>query len=116
MSVTPRLLKGGLVLIDPETVRVERVIALEYNPDSLTRTIQIQGASEGGDRSEALRLKGPAVETIKVEAEIDATDSMELGDPTVAEVGIHPQLAALETIIYPSSANLESNNTLAESG
>ena len=104
------------MLIDPETAKVERVIALQYNPDSLSRTLQIQGASEGGDRSEALRLKGPAVETIKVDAEIDATDAMELGDGTVAELGIHPQLAALETIIYPSSASLESNNTLAESG
>jgi hypothetical protein len=114
--MTPRLLKGGLVLIDPETAKVLRVIALQYNPESLTRTLQVQGASEGGDRSEALRLKGPAVETIKVEAEIDATDAMELGDPAVAELGIHPQLAALETIIHPSSASLESNNTLAESG
>ena len=78
--------------------------------------MQVQGASEGGERSEALRLKGPAVETIKVEAEIDATDSMELGDTTVAELGIHPQLAALETIIYPGSAQLESNNTVAQSG
>src|SRR3954466_11751782 len=114
--MTPRLLKGGLVLIDPETAKVLRVIALQYNPDSLTRTLQVQGASEGGDRSEALRLKGPAVETIKVDAEIDATDAMEVGDPTVAELGIHPQLAALETIIYPSSASLESNNALAASG
>lgn len=116
MPVTPRLLKGGIVLIDPETAKVERVIALQYNPESLTRTLQIQGAGDGGERSEVLRLRGPAVETIKVEAEIDATDSMELGDPTVAELGIHPQLAALETIIYPSSAQLEGNNTLAESG
>ena len=30
-----------------------------------------------GDRSEALRLKGPPVETIKLEAEIDATDQLE---------------------------------------
>jgi hypothetical protein len=116
MPVSPRLLKGGLVLLDPETAKVERVIALQYNPDSLTRTLQVQGAGEGGDRSEALRLKGPAVETIKVDAEIDATDAMEVADPTVAELGIHPQLAALETIIHPSSASLESNNTLAASG
>jgi hypothetical protein len=110
------LLKGGLVLIDPETAKVQRVIALQYNPDSLSRTLQVQGAGEGGDRSEALRLRGPAVETIKVDAELDATDSMEAGDATVAELGIHSQLAALETMIYPSSASLESNNTLAAAG
>jgi hypothetical protein len=116
VAVTPRLLKGGLVLIDPETAKVQRVIALQYNPESLSRTLQVQAASEGGDRTEALRLKGPAVETIRVDAEIDATDAMEQGDTTVAESGIHPQLAALETIVYPSSASLESNNTLAASG
>ena len=42
--MTPRLLKGGIVLIDPETAAVQRVIALQYNPDTLTRTLQVQGA------------------------------------------------------------------------
>ena len=67
---SPRLLKGGIVLLDPATGAVRRIIALQYNPDTLTRTLQVQGAgTEGGDRSEALRLKGPPVETIRVEAE-----------------------------------------------
>jgi len=92
----PKLLKGGLVLIDPETAKVQRIIALQYNPDSLSRSLQIQGAGEGGERSEALRLRGPAVEAIKVDAELDATDAMELGEATVGELGIHPQLAAKE--------------------
>ncbi len=113
---SPKLLKGGIVLIDPAAAQVQRIIALQYNPDSLSRTLQVQGSSEGGERCQALRLKGPAVETLKVEAEIEATDSMELGDPTVAQLGIHPQLAALETMIYPSSAQQESNNTQAQSG
>ena len=116
MTISPKLLKGGIVLIDPATAAVQRIIPLQYNPDSLSRTLQVQGATEGGERSQALRLKGPAVETLNVEAEIDATDAMELGDATAAELGIHPQLAALETIIYPDSAQLENNNTLAKSG
>ncbi len=52
----PRLLKrGGLVLIDPETSAVQRVIILLYNLDTLNRTLQIQGFNESGDRSKALR-------------------------------------------------------------
>ena len=75
---SPRLLKGGIVLVDPDTGAVQRVIALQYNPDTLTRTLQVQGVgAEGGDRAEALRLKGPPVETIKLDAEIDATDQLE---------------------------------------
>ncbi len=113
---SPKLLKGGIVLIDPATAQVQRIIALQYNPESLSRTLQVQGASEGGDRSEALRLKGPAVETIKLDAEIDATDDMEAGDPTVGEAGISPQLAALETLLYPSTAQLSTNQTLSSLG
>ncbi|MGH8072131.1 MAG: hypothetical protein ACRERE_44250 [Candidatus Entotheonellia bacterium] len=117
MTISPKLLKGGLVLIDPETSAVERVIALQYNPDTLSRTLQVQSVgAEGGNRSEALRLKGPPVETIKVEAEIDATDQLELADPTTTQLGIHPILAALETIVYPTSSQLQANNTLAQSG
>lgn len=113
---SPKLLKGGIVLIDPATAQVQRIIALQYNPESLNRTLQVQGASEGGDRSEALRLKGPAVETIKLDAEIDATDDMEAGDATVSESGISPQLAALETLLYPSTGQLTTNHTLSSLG
>ena len=114
---SPRLLKGGIVLIDPTTSAVRRINALQYNPDTLTRTLQVKGVgAEGGDRSEALRLKGPPIETIKLDAEIDATDQLELADPQVVQVGIHPQLAALETIVYPTSSQLLSNNSLAQAG
>jgi len=114
---SPKLIKGGIVLVDPTTSVVQRIIALQYNPDTISRTLQVQGVGpEGGDRSEALRLKGPPVETIKVEAEIDATDQLEIADGTATEVGLHPQLAALEVIVYPTSAQLQSNNSLAQSG
>jgi hypothetical protein len=117
---SPRLIKGGIILIDPDTSLVQRIIALQYNPDTLTRTLQVQGTApaQGGDRSEALRLKGPAVETIKCDVEIDATDQLEFPDKhkTAVEVGLLAQLAALETIIYPTSDQLLSNNSLAKSG
>lgn len=105
------------MLIDPATSAVQRIIALQYNPDTLSRTLQIKGVSaDGGDRSEALRLKGPPVETIKVDAEIDATDQLEIADGTATQVGLHPQLAVLELIVYPTSAQLQSNNSLAQAG
>jgi len=116
---SPRLVKAGLVLVDPATGVAMRVIVLQYNPDSLSRTLQVQAiGAESGDRSQALRLKAPPVETIKLEAEIDATDQLEFPDRNraVVEVGIHPQLAALETIIYPTSAQLEETNRLAQAG
>lgn len=114
---SPRLVRGGLVLVDPTTGAVLRIIALQYNPDTLTRSLQIKSAgAESGDHVEALRLKGPPVETIKVEAEIDATDAMEANDGQTNEAGLHPQLAALETIVYPTSTHLNATNGEARSG
>ena len=118
-SGSPKLIKGGIVLVDPTSGAVQRLIALQYNPDTLTRTLQPQGvATESAGRSEPLRLKGPAIETIKLEAELDAIDQLEFPDRNANAVaaGVGPQLAALETIIYPTSASLIANNVLANIG
>lgn len=114
---SPKLLKGGIVLLDPDTGVPVQIVVLQYNPDTLSRTLQLQGIGpEPGDRLEALRLKSPPLETIKLDAEIDATDQMEAGDATVAQLGIYPQLAALEVMVYPTSAQLRDNNSQSQSG
>ncbi len=114
---TPKLIKGGLVLLDPETVQVKEVIVLQYNPETMTRSFQIQGADgEGGDRSQALRLKGPPVESYKLDAELDATDLLEQADSEATTVGLHRELAVLESLIYPASADIINNEQMAASG
>lgn len=115
---SPRLLKGGIVLIDPGSAAVRRIIALQYNPDTLSRTLQVQAMGDGRDQSEALRLNGAPVEAIKLDAEIDATDQLEFPEQNsnATQYGIHPQLAALETILYPTSRELLARNALADSG
>ncbi|NTU83535.1 MAG: hypothetical protein HGA45_29890 [Chloroflexales bacterium] len=112
------LTKAGLVLLNPVTGAVLRVITLQYNPETLTRTLQVQGAGQGGDRSEALRLTGPPIESYKLDAEIDATDQLEFPDQHQATVehGIFPQLAALETLVYPPGDRLQENGRLAAAG
>lgn len=117
-SGSPRLLRGGLVVVDAGSGAIRRVIALQYNPDSLSRSLQVQGIGDGGERSEALRLKGPAVETIKLEAEIDAADQLEFPEQNANTVafGIAPQLAVLEGLINPPSADLLFGNLLAAIG
>jgi hypothetical protein len=116
-SDSARVVRGGLVLLDLDSAAIRTVIALQYNPETVSRTLQVQAVGgEGGERSEALRLKGPPVETYKLDAEIDGADQLEAGDPLAAEHGIQPQLAALETIVYPSSASLQASDALARSG
>jgi hypothetical protein len=116
---SPKLIRGGIVLVDPESGQLRRVIALQYNPDTLTRSLQPQTMSDDArDRSQAFRLKGPPIETIKLDAEIDATDALEFPDQNAATVehGIAPQLAALETLLYPASGQLIANHSLQASG
>jgi hypothetical protein len=119
LASSPRLLRGGLVLVDLDTSALKRVITLQYNPETMTRTLQVQGATgEATDHLEQLRLKGPPIETIKVEVEIDAADQLEFPkqNPTAVRFGILPQLAALETIIYPSSGQVIANRRQADAG
>jgi hypothetical protein len=114
---SPRLLKGGIALLDPATGAVRQILPLQYNPDTLTRNFKIKGVgAESGDHIEALRLTGPPAETIKVEAEIDATDRLEAGETQATQTGLHATLAALEMIVYPSSAHLLVNNGQASAG
>ncbi len=114
---SPRLLKGGIALVNPQSSNVELVIPLQYNPDTLTRTLQPGNTGNDGNfNPEALRFTGPPAETYKLEAEIDATDKLELADTNTVEVGIQPILSALETLLYPKSSHLISNNTLAQFG
>ena len=118
-SNAPRLMKGGLVLLDPVSGRILRIVQLQYNSETLTRTVQPQAiGGDGQDRSQALRLKGPAIETFKLDAELDATDQLEFPDQNAAavEVGLLPQLAALEIIVYPQSSVLQANDALVAAG
>lgn len=104
--------------MDPDTSAVQSVIALQYNPDSLSRTLQIQAVAGGQDgvRVDALRLRGPAAETIKIEAELDATDQLEQQDTTAMQYGLQPQLAQLEMLVNPTVETLESDDSLANAG
>jgi hypothetical protein len=118
MTLSPRQLRGGLVQMDPGSGQILRVIGLQYNPDTLTRTLQVQATGESGDRSEAMRLRGAAVESIKLEAEIDATDRLDepASNPDAVALGIHPELAALEALVHPRADDLQANDALAAAG
>jgi Contractile injection system tube protein len=120
LSSTPRLIKGGLVILAPGGGAVRSMISLQYNPDSLSRSYQVQGVGGdgGGERAQPFRLKGPAVESIKLEAEIDATDQLQFPDQNANAVayGVGPQLATLEALINPSVAELLAHDALAASG
>ncbi|HSI77825.1 MAG TPA: hypothetical protein VK957_18140 [Lunatimonas sp.] len=114
--LSPKTLQGGIVLLDPTTSAVLKVIPLQYNPETMTRSLQPQRLGEGSAQSDALRLVNPPVETYTLEAEMDATDMLEIKDGQTLEDGLQPALAILEKIVYPDSSKLIANNGLASSG
>jgi hypothetical protein len=119
LPASPRFLKGAIVGIDV-TNPLASVIVFQYNPDTLTRTLQAQtpagGRSTAASRSEPMRLAGPPAESIKLDIEIDATDQLEKGERTAVDLGVYPQLSALEMLIYPKTIVVLANTVLAALG
>lgn len=112
-NLSPKLQKGAILTFDPVTGVKLSTIMLQYNPETLTRSFKPQTVGDEPDRSEILRLKGPPVETIQCELEIDATDQLAASNSTTISVGIQPQLAILELLLYPSSSVLNINEVLS---
>lgn len=56
---SPKLIKGSIVLLDSSSGAVLRVIALQYNPASMTRSLPAQQheSRNCGDRAEPRRTK-----------------------------------------------------------
>ncbi|MEQ9364291.1 MAG: hypothetical protein RIF32_08620 [Leptospirales bacterium] len=115
---TPRVLKGAIVRIEPRSPN-SNLIPFQYNPDTLSRTLEATGTGGGGakgGKTEPFRLAGAPKETIKVNVEIDATDQLEASDFRATSMGVHPMLSALELLLYPSSASVVTNTLLAAVG
>ncbi|HMK91170.1 MAG TPA: hypothetical protein VK446_16245 [Methylocystis sp.] len=112
-SVSPLVKKGALLVYEPNTGIPLSTIAFQYNPETLRRSLQPQGVGDQPDRTEVLRLKGPAIETIHCDIEIDATDLLEQQDATTLAYGVAPQLSTLELLVYPSSSVLIANEVLS---
>ncbi|HEV2415934.1 MAG TPA: hypothetical protein VGX27_14110 [Candidatus Dormibacteraeota bacterium] len=101
----PKIFQGGLVVYaDPSTNQPTNIIVFQYNPETLSRGLAPQAEpnprQNAGDTQHAL----PPLETYSLAVELDAADQLEIEDSTAIASGLHPALAALELLLYPSSA------------
>jgi hypothetical protein len=114
--LSPKILKGGLVAYQLPDL-LPKIIVFQYNPDEVSRDLRSRGA-QGGGRGDANRTDGPPDETLTFTVEIDAAD--QLADPsqnaTTVQNGLHPVIAALEGLLYPSYAVVIANEALALAG
>lgn len=114
-SRSPRLLKGALVGLDILNP-IASIIAFQYNPETLTRSLKARAMGGEGSKAEAMRLTGAPEEDITLDVEIDATDQLEEAEETAVSMGIYPQLSALEMLLYPKSTLVIANTALMAAG
>jgi hypothetical protein len=110
-------LKAGIAAYQlPELLPT--IIVFQYNPAEVSRSIQPRGGSGGGGRGDANRVNGPPDETISFTAEIDAADQLERPEENATTVanGLHPVIAALENLVYPSYPMVIANEALSLAG
>jgi len=111
-----KTLKGSLVILPPGGGS-QQVIVFQLNPASLRRRLEPQVS--GGDRqSQAARLMYAAAptESIDVELEIDATLQLPAGPGQPAAPDIGPQLASLESLLYPPGQQVRTQQVLLRAG
>lgn len=116
LSTQPEVLKGGILLIDPDKGTILRTLPMLINPARLTRSFEIKSVGDEAGRSAPLRLTGPAVETITLEAKLEVSDALARGEASAVEEGVRPHLATLQLLITPGSQSLVQNDLLQQSG
>jgi hypothetical protein len=114
-GISPRVMKGAIIGVDLFNP-LASVVVFQYNPDSLVRTIAVNAVNGTPNQGEALRLKGPPSETIKLDVEVDAADQLARADPLAVSMGVSPTLASLEMLLYPKSALVIANEILLNLG
>lgn len=117
-SQAPPVAKGRLRVFNL-AAGSQHVITFQYNPATLSRTLQppvTEPAGNNGQRALALRYKGAPTETFTLDIEISAADQLERGNQQTHALGILPQLAVLEMLLYPPITDVKLNDQLLDQG
>lgn len=122
----PLLLKGALVVFGAPVPIPTNIIIFQYNPETMTRKIEPANGSAGaGTQSPLISCQNAGdsrnvtqapTESYTLTVELDAADQMEQNDGVTMALGLHPALAALELLLYPSSTIQLINKALAVFG
>jgi hypothetical protein len=93
------LIEYGTDLIGP----IPNVVIFQFNPESLSRTLQIPQRPTGATQRETTQAGEKTFEKISFKAHFSAADML-ADDKVLARMfGIGPQLCALEKMVLPSS-------------
>jgi hypothetical protein len=97
------LLRGALIEYKRDFLGpLPNVVIFQFNPESLTRNIQIPSRPTGATSRETSQAGETPVETISLTAHFSAADRLGENDALARLYGIGPQLAALEQMVHPT--------------
>jgi hypothetical protein len=115
-GILRRTLKGALLVVS-KTIPIPRVVVFQYNPANLRRRLapQLMGGDAQG-RSSVIMYTGAPTETIDVDVEVDAADQDSFAAAASGSLGLQPQLAAIEIMLYPGSVMVALNTALLAAG
>lgn len=98
------LLRGALIEYASDFFGpLPNLVIFQFNPDTLTRNFQIPQRPTGAASRETSQAGEIPVESINFTAHFSAADQLEAGNIIAETLGIGPQLAALEKMVYPSN-------------
>lgn len=117
-SRSPKLLKGALIEFSERFIGpIPNVIVFQYNPESMTRTLEVWNQNGGGgsgaessasnDTSHTAQPFDPP-ESFTLALELDAADALEKPDshPVAFISGVADRIAAMEMLLYPQGDSL----------
>lgn len=100
----PFLMRGAMIEYGSDFLGpLPNVVIFQFNPESLTRNIQIPPRPSGGAARETTQAGEPTIEKITLKAQFSAADGMGTGNVLARTMGIGPRLAALEKMVNPAS-------------
>src|SRR5215218_8315109 len=121
---SPKLLKGALAVYERDEQSAQpKVIVFQYNPDQIRRTLAnrtppSEPSNAGAAKQDVMRVGGPPVETITLTVALNAAD--QLAEPAqnqlVVRHGLHPALATLEMLLYPTTFRAQEIEQQADRG
>jgi hypothetical protein len=99
------LLRGALIEYGSDFLGpLPNVVIFQFNPETLTRVLQIPPRPTGVSSRETTQAGEPPVERLTVRAVFDAAELTNSENVLALTLGVGPQLAALEQMVRPSNA------------
>lgn len=111
------LMRGALIEYGSDFMGpIPNVVIFQFNPETLTRTVQIPPRPASGTARETTQAGEPSVEKITLKASFSAADEFGENKVLARLFGVGTRLAALEKMVYPANELLAAIGAALKTG